>query len=111
MRYILSRNQPTRFDLLGDFLLARYAVKYWMAHTRKAGHSGDVLRLLILKLILDRPKSFINSIRLFDPERPFDRLNIIRSRDSISPALYHTSWTGAICIMRILFSAQLDVNT
>ena len=93
-----------------EFPLARYAAKYWTHHARVAREDAEVMHQLIMELFLSKRDAYVNWIRLFDPDWPWNQPNITEGLKIVASPLYYSSLVGLIESVRLLLEKGADVN-
>jgi Ankyrin repeats (3 copies) len=111
--YLLQFDEPDSLtdQTVKEFPLARYAARFWTQHAQIAAENQDAMHSLIMELLLSKAHGYINCIRLFDPETPWEEEpDTTRNlKETFSP-LYYTSLTGLVVSVRLLLEAGADVN-
>ena len=105
LAYLLQfdRSDSLGSETVKDFPLARYAAQYWTQHARVAGKDASSIHPLIMELFLSKRNAYINWIRLFDPDRAFEKEpNVTRDLKSVASPLYYASLAGLIESVRLL---------
>src|SRR5436190_11129120 len=93
-----------------EFPLARYAAKHWTQHARAAKEDAKAMHRLIMELFLSKRDAYINCVRLFDPDEPWEEPDVTKSLKRVAPPLYYASLTGLIEPVRLLLEKGADVN-
>lgn len=113
LTYLLHFERPdiltAEFD--HEFPLIKYAAEFWPWHYRSITNDGDrkVVDRLGCNLVESENSCFINSLRIFDPDKfPPSDLNL---ETKIVPSpLYYLSLTGVSGVLEMLLSKGASVN-
>ncbi|MCJ1270793.1 hypothetical protein MMC22_010690 [Lobaria immixta] len=106
LAYLLQFNKPDSLasDTFSNYPLARYAAQYWSEHAKIVEqHSrNEALDVLAKALFRSDTDCFLNWIRIFDHEHPWDKPDFSRPAKSVAPRLYYASLLGHDCIVQQL---------
>ena len=92
-----------------EFPLALYAAEYWTEHARVAREDAKAMHQLIMELCLSKRKTYVNWVRLCDPDYPQRVPNITRSWETVASPLYYASLAGLVESVRLLLK-EADIN-
>ena len=92
---------------LNIFPLALYAAKHWCRHFRAMKDSDQAIKL---GMQLFQGDTFINWIRLCDPDEPWKGTDMERNITSIASPLYYASLEGLFKLVSKLLEKGADVN-
>ncbi|KAH7309366.1 ankyrin repeat-containing domain protein [Rhexocercosporidium sp. MPI-PUGE-AT-0058] len=92
---------------LNTFPLALYAAEHWCRHFRAMKDSDQATKL---GMQLFQRDTFMNWIRLFDPDNPWERSGINRDITSIASPLYYASRKSLFQPVSLLLEERVDVN-
>src|SRR6266516_2691020 len=112
LAYLLQFDKPNSLmvQTIKEFPLATYAAKYWTQHARLAGENTGATDLLdMVELFWSKRDAYVNCVRLFDPDEPWEEPNISGLKQVSSP-LYYASLVGLIESTRLLLENGADVN-
>jgi ankyrin repeat protein len=111
LAYLLQFDKPDSLtsQTIEEFPLARYAARYWTQHSRAAGENAGAVGLLGLELLSQRD-AFVNWIRLFNPDKPWEQPDVVKSSESVCSPLYYAAQTGLIDFTGLLLDRGADVN-
>ena len=110
---LLRLDNPSGWDSLAavNSPLALYAAKYWIQHVLSGETaSSSELERPMRGLFQPQGAQYINWIRLYDIDRPWDPLRLRRSLSTIPPPLYYASRAGLTEILGWLLDGNADVN-
>lgn len=111
--YLLQFNKPDSLasDTFSKYPLARYAAQYWSDHAKIVEQDSRIESLdsLAQKLFDSTTDCFLNWIRMFDHEHPWDKPDFSKSAKSIAPRLYYASLLGHDCIVQKLLEESVDI--
>ncbi|KAH8657573.1 ankyrin repeat-containing domain protein [Tricladium varicosporioides] len=110
--YLLQFNESTLLTLnnIDDFPLARYAAEQWTRHARAATKDVDRVSQLITQLFLSERGSYINWIRLFDPDSSRVGVNMSKSISDVPSPLYYASLEGLFKSVVSLLEKGANIN-
>ena len=106
----ISRLNPLNSQCHVNFPLAKYAAMYWTQHARIVERYTGFNPLLTIELLLTREASFLNWLRVYNPDRPWQGLDRERSSSTIPPPLYYAAMAGLHKSVHILLDKGADVN-
>ncbi|KAL2819101.1 purine and uridine phosphorylase [Aspergillus granulosus] len=86
----LDEQRPIK-DVRVEFPLAQYSARYWMDHARSVETEED-LPECILKFFLEQPHAYAVWGRLFNPDRPQEK--VPRQHENMATPLYYTASAG-----------------
>jgi ankyrin repeat protein len=108
LMYLLQFQQPLSTEVLGASALARYAAEFWSSHIWKTrDETGS--RLAINLMSADNP-AYLNWIRLYDPDRPWEESDLGKDSKSIATPLYYAALLGFSTVTRLLLNKDADVH-
>jgi ankyrin repeat protein len=87
----LQLQSPTYFPL------AHYGAEFWMTHCKSQSEDTQIpntIQQMIVHLLQPQSPQFVNWIRLFDVDKPWDRNQLEFSQELIPSSLYYTSLMG-----------------
>jgi ankyrin repeat domain-containing protein 50 len=94
---------------LEEFPLAHFAASFWHHHYKNAAGTTSRLDGLILKMFQHGQSSFYASVKLHDPERPWDtKVDFARDPSSIASPVYYASLLGLDGVLRGLIDICQD---
>jgi hypothetical protein len=70
LKYLMQLQQPLEEETLQVFALARYSAEFWSSHLRKTEDEGEQASQLAASLLAKEEPTYLNWIRLHDPDRP-----------------------------------------
>jgi hypothetical protein len=111
--YLLRFQGPGPFSnaTIKESKLALYAAKFWITHTEAAAQNAEDLNRLIMELFSTENGAYLNWIRIYDPDRPWESRNFDRTLAEVPAPLYIASLSGLVEIVDLLlFKARTDVN-
>ena len=112
LAYLLDLDEPnpSSYQLLAEYPLARYAAKYWIQHAQVAQKDINFDPFLVIELFLVKENGLLIWIRLYDPEFPWEEPYIVRDSRNICHPLYYASIAGLHQCARMLLDKGIDVN-
>jgi hypothetical protein len=110
LKYLIQHQQPLARETLKVFALARYTAEFWSSHLRRIGGKMEQASQLTMDLMARKEPAYLNWLRLHDPDRPWQELNLKKSADSIPMPLYYAAQLGLSIITRLLLDAGAEVN-
>ncbi|KFY28116.1 hypothetical protein V493_03088 [Pseudogymnoascus sp. VKM F-4281 (FW-2241)] len=103
-----------RFDsaesLLEEYTLALYSAEHWMRHTREAEEDDNQLSYLAMKFMSTGEGAYLNWLRLYDVDEPWNKPNFRRELGWCPNPLYYASLSGIANIAILLVEQGADVN-
>ena len=102
----LSDETPLQFPLL------KYAAKYWFNHAKAAAQdSQNGTNFLSFRLLnTAESSSFINWLRIFDPDRTWDGLLLYKSLDDVGSPLYYAIFLDLPETATLLLNNGADIS-
>ncbi|KAL1600753.1 hypothetical protein SLS60_007141 [Paraconiothyrium brasiliense] len=98
-------------DIFQLFKLARYSAEFWSWHAQKSGEqTGGKHVSLALRLFSKENSAYINWIRLWDPDRPWEEPELRKDPKRISNPLYYAAFLSLREIVKILLDQGAEVN-
>lgn len=88
---------------IDNFPLARYTAEYWTYHARAATEEADQVNQLSIQLFHSERDAYINWIQLYDPDQPWEGVDITKSVKDIASPLYYASREGVVKSVACLF--------
>jgi hypothetical protein len=112
LAYLLQFDSPNSLtsQTIEEFPLTRYAARYWTHHVQMAGKDTGRVHLLTMELFLSKRDTYVNWIRLFNPDYPWEEPEITKSLDEVACPLYYASLAGLVESVRLLLENGADVN-
>jgi hypothetical protein len=110
LKYLVQLQQPLSRETLQAFALARYTAEFWSSHLRKTGDMMEQASQLTMSLMAREEPAFLNWIRLYNPERPWEDSDLETGLDSIPMPLYYAALLGFSTIARLLLDKGAEVN-
>jgi hypothetical protein len=101
-------DQPTK-ESLEVFKLAQYSAEFWIHHAQAAGEQTESLSQLIMSLFTT-DVAYLNWIRIFDPDRPWEGTRFRKTLRDIPAPLYYAARSGLTKVISLLFGTEVDVN-
>lgn len=109
LMYLLQFQQPLSTEVLGASALARYAAEFWSSHIWRTRDKTEGCRLAVNLMSVDN-SAYLNWIRLYDPDRPWEEPDLGKDLDSVAMPLYFTAMLGLNRITKLLLDSKADVN-
>jgi Ankyrin repeats (3 copies) len=96
---------------LDMFPLAKYAAQYWTRHAQLAWKEKEAITVeqLSMELLSVKKDTYLNCIRIFNPDRPWDTETMI-TYDNVVLPLYYVSLTGLFKLVQLLLEKGAEVN-
>jgi hypothetical protein len=110
LKYLMQLQQPLERETLQVFALARYSAEFWSSHLQKTGDEIEQASQLAASLMAKEQPAYLNWIRLHDPDRAWEGLNLEKRLDSVPMPLYYAALLGFSTVTRLLLDAGADVN-
>jgi ankyrin repeat protein len=110
LKYLMQLQQPLEEETLQVFALARYLAEFWSSHLQKTGDEMEQVSQLTMGLLTREEPAYLNWLRLHDPDRPWEELNLEKSDDNIPMPLYYAALLGFSTVTRLLLDAGAEVN-
>ncbi|KAH6704178.1 hypothetical protein BKA61DRAFT_660800 [Leptodontidium sp. MPI-SDFR-AT-0119] len=92
---------------LNTFPLALYAAEHWCRHFRAMKDSDQATKL---GMQLFQGDTFMSWIRLFNPEKPWERSDVDRDITNVASPLYYASHQGLFKLVILFLEKGADVN-
>ena len=96
-------------ECLGEFKLAQYAAEFWIQHVQAAGDQTESLSQLAMDFFTT-DAAYLNWIRIFDPDRPWEGHRLGKTLGDIPAPLYYAARSGLTKVVSLLFGNGVDVN-
>jgi len=93
-----------------EFRLASYEAECWIQHAQAAKKDADRINQLNIELFEPQRDAYINWIRLFDFDKPWQGVDMTRSLEDVASPLYYASLACLIWPARLLLEKGADVN-
>jgi Ankyrin repeats (3 copies) len=98
-------------NTLSTYKLARYAAQFWTKHAQAAKQDDKLLYQLVRELFTTTDSAYLNWLRIWDPDSPWEGLQLARTLDEFPTPLYYASLAGLAEMVRLLVNdACVDVN-
>ncbi|KAI9878142.1 MAG: hypothetical protein M1830_001788 [Pleopsidium flavum] len=112
--YLLSFDKPDSLykGVWNLFPFLDYAARYWSKHSQTVtGEAGQqVLDLTRSLLDAENNKCFVNWLRIWAPDDPYDNPKLSRSSESVGPPLDYAAFMGLLAVGQLLIDDGADVN-
>lgn len=110
--YLLYFKGPTMLTSINidNFRLAKYAAEYWTKHAQAAEDNVARINQLSIELLRLKNDAYINWIRLFDPDSPWEGHDMTRSLGNVASPIYYVTRAGLVEPARLLLEKGADVN-
>jgi hypothetical protein len=109
--YLLQFDKPDSLNSRTLRLpLVMYAACYWTEHAQWAGEDAIAIHLLTMEFFLSKGDAYVNWVRLFDPDKPWEKPQIAKDLTEVASPIYYASLTGLIEPVRQLLGKGADVN-
>jgi ankyrin repeat domain-containing protein 50 len=110
--YLLQFQQSESFssESIEEFQLARYSAEFGFGHAQAAVKQTETVSRLIMKLFSIRNGAYLNWIRIYDPDQPWQGVRFDRVLKRIPTPLYYASYAGLIEVVKLLLDESADVN-
>jgi ankyrin repeat protein len=95
---------------VNKFRLARYAAEYWTQHVRAVENDVDRINQLSIELFQLKNDAYINWIRLFDLNMPWNGLDMTRTLENVASLIYYASLAGLVEPARLLLEKGPNIN-
>jgi hypothetical protein len=109
--YLLQLQQP---ELTKDDVekvgLARYSAEFWSSHARKARERTKEISQIALRLCSKGNPAYLNWIRLFDPEQPWNGPDLQKDTEDVQAPLYYAACLDLRDVVKLLLDNYADVN-
>ena len=90
--------------------LASYAAEFWISHAQVGSHNAEDLNCLIMELFSTGNSAYLNWVQIYNPDRPWDQLNLKTPSAEVPAPLYYASSSGLTTIVELLLGKGADVN-
>jgi hypothetical protein len=110
LKYLIELQQPLSKENLKAFALARYSAEFWSSHLRKTGDKIEQASQLTMGLMVREEPAYLNWIRLHNPDRTWERLNLEKKLNSVPMPLYYAALLGFSTVTRLLLDKGAEVN-
>ena len=111
--YLLQFEDAESFcrETVETYKLARYSAEFWTHHARSYHSEEESTQKLVMKLFSNGGGAFLNWIRIYDLDRPRDRLQIGKQAAEVESPLYYASLAGLTeSVRRLLHHRVANVN-
>lgn len=98
-------------DFLQEFRLARYSAENWIVHARKINGKTEEIDQLLIRLFSKNNSSYINWIRLWNPNQPWKNPDLQKQTEGIGDPLYYAAHLGLPKVVKLLLDAGTDVSS
>jgi hypothetical protein len=109
LMYLLQFQQPLSTEVLDASALARYAAEFWNSHLQKTQDQTEGSRLAMILMSDDNP-AYLNWIKLYDPDTPWQGPDLGKGLESVATPLYYAALCGLNVTTRLLLDEGADVN-
>lgn len=113
LAYLLRFKKPDSLasDTFSKYPLARYAAQHWSEHAKivEQDSRNETLDTLAKKLFDSATDCFLNWVRIFDHEHPWDKPDFSKPAKNIAPRLYYASLLGHDCVVQQLLEESAEV--
>jgi hypothetical protein len=92
------------------YALAQYSAEHWIIHTHNAEEHDNRLSYLATKLLSTGDGAYLNWLRLYDPDKPWEKPDFRRELDQCPNPLYYASLGGLANTASRLVQEGADVN-
>jgi len=94
-----------------EFKLAWYSAKFWITHTQAVTKKTEALNRLAMKFFSTGEGAYLNWIRIYDLDQPWNRSSFQRKFTEVPTPLYYASQSGLTEIVSLLIvETGADVN-
>jgi hypothetical protein len=107
--YLLQFQRPLSTEVLNASALARYAAKFWNSHLRKTQDQTEGSQLAMILMSDDNP-AYLNWIKLYDPDTPWQGPDLEKGLKSVATPLYYAALYGLNMTTRLLLDEGAEVN-
>ncbi|KAH8695893.1 ankyrin repeat-containing domain protein [Phaeosphaeriaceae sp. PMI808] len=97
-------------DCLSTFRLARYSAEFWIRHARKTGELTKEMGQIAIRLCSKRNTAYVNWIRLWDPENPWEKPDFQKGPRKIPDPLYYAALLNLRGVVKLLLEKGADVH-
>ncbi|ORY14382.1 hypothetical protein BCR34DRAFT_231296 [Clohesyomyces aquaticus] len=109
--YLLQFQQPQlKPDFLRSFNLARYSAEFWSSHAQKRGNLTKETTQIAVRLCSRESFAYINWIRLWNPDKPWDTPDFWKGPKKIPNPLYFAALLNLRDMVKVLLDKDADVN-
>lgn len=110
LKYLLQFQHPLSRDILEASALARYSAVFWSSHLRKTGYMTEVVSQLGMELLSTKNPSYIAWLQLYDPDNPWQDLDLNKKPKGVATPLYYATLLGLNIITQMLVDKGAEVN-
>ncbi|KUL90773.1 hypothetical protein ZTR_00369 [Talaromyces verruculosus] len=111
LRYLLQLQQSElNPESLKIFKLARYSAEFWTSHATKTNEPTTEIKDWAIRLCCKENPAYVNWIRLWDPDRPWQKPDLQKDLKQISNPLYYTALLGLRDVVKVLLENGADPN-
>ncbi|KAF2258195.1 hypothetical protein CC78DRAFT_442173, partial [Lojkania enalia] len=96
--------------VLEDLTLARYSAEFWISHAKKIGGKIEEMSRDIINLLSTENFAYINWIRLYNLDRPWDEPDFSKVLKWEPAPLYYAALSGLSGVMKLLLDKGDDPN-
>lgn len=97
-------------DLLNSFKLARYSAEFWASHVQKGGDAIEETSQKAMQLCCRENYAYSNWIRLWDPDRSWEKPKLEKSADEIQNPLYYAALLNLRNVLKTLLDKNAEPN-
>lgn len=109
--YLVQFQQPQlKPDILRSFKLARYSAEFWSSHACKRENLTKETTQIAARLCSRESFAYINWIRLWNPENPWQKPNFWKVPKKIPNPLYFAALLNLRDVVKLLLDKDADVN-
>ncbi|PVH91840.1 ankyrin [Periconia macrospinosa] len=107
LQFQQSKLEP---DFLKLFKLARYSAEFWASHVQKGGDAMKETSQKAMQLCSKENYAYANWIRLWDPDRPWEKPKLEKTSNDIPNPLYYAALLDLRNLLKMLLEKDADVN-
>ncbi|KAF2726519.1 ankyrin, partial [Polyplosphaeria fusca] len=97
-------------EALEMFKLARYSAEFWTSHAQETNETRTEIKDWAIRLCCKENPAYINWIRLWDPDQPWQKPDFQKDLKQISDPLYYTARLGLGDVVKLLLEKGADPN-